>query len=142
LERDREAEKGSVPSVSLEVSAAEKMEDAERVDDAAERSDGHLRCVIWRVGEKTRGGRLSSFCLRAAAIEPLCRFWSRLMAVSNDGKGWVWLIIALVMLRRKPRTDTKCLVIRKIRFGLNRLGLLTAKELVVTPTRVGRGQTC
>jgi hypothetical protein len=46
LERDREAEKGSVSSVSLDVSAAEKMEDPERVDDAAERSDGHLRCVI------------------------------------------------------------------------------------------------
>jgi hypothetical protein len=119
LERDREAEKGSVPSVSLEVSAAEKMEDPERVDDAAERSDGHLRCVIWRVGEKTRGGRLSSFCLRAAAIEPFCRFWSRLMAVSNDGKGWVWLIVALVMLRREPSADTKLRGNPKVRFRLN-----------------------
>ena len=116
LERDREAEKGSVPSVSLEVSAAEKMEDAECVDDAAERSDGHLRCVIWRVGEKTRGGRLSSFCLRAAASEPFCRFWSRFMAVSNDGKGWVWLIIALVtlvMLRRESRAEIQMLDSRK-----------------------------
>jgi hypothetical protein len=124
LERDREALRGSVPSVSFEVSAAEKMEDPERVD-AAERSDGHLRCVIWRVGEKTRGGRLSSFCLKAAAIEPFCRFWSRFMAVSNDGKGWAWLIITLVMLvmlvmfvilvmlRREPSAKSKGLEIRK-----------------------------
>ena len=44
LDRDREAEKGSVPSVSLVVSAAEKIEeDAECVDEVADRSDGHLR---------------------------------------------------------------------------------------------------
>lgn len=121
LERDREAEKGSVPSVSLVVSAAEKMEDPERVDDAAERSDGHLRCVIWRVGEKTRGGRLSSFCLKAAAIEPFCGFWSRFMAVSNDGKGWTWLIIALVtlvMLRREPSAKSNKFGTRKVGFGV------------------------
>jgi hypothetical protein len=123
LERDREAENGSVPSVSLEVSAAEKMEDPERVDDAAERSDGHLRCVIWRVGEKTRGGRLSSFCLKAAAIEPFCRFWSRFMAVSNDGKGWAWLIAALVtlvILRREPSAEIKCFENAKVGIRVER----------------------
>jgi len=122
LERDREAEKGSVLSVSLDVSAAEKMEDAEGVDDAAERSDGHLRCVIWRVGEKTRGGRFSSFCLKTAAIEPFCGCWSRFMAVSNDGKGWAWLIVVLVtlvMLRMEPSAEIKCLEMQKWDSGWN-----------------------
>jgi hypothetical protein len=54
LEHDRGVE-GSVPSVSLVVSAAEKIEVAECVEEAAERSEGHLRRVIWYVGEKTKG---------------------------------------------------------------------------------------
>lgn len=61
LEYDRGVEKGSVPSVSLVVSAAEKMEVAECVEEAAERSEGHLRRVIWRVGEKTKGGKIVEF---------------------------------------------------------------------------------
>ena len=100
------AEKGSVPSVSLVVSAAEKTEeDVEGVDDVADKSEGHLRCVIWRLGEKTRGGRVSSFCLRAMASEPFCAFSSRFIAVSKDGKGCVVVIVALLtlmMLRREP----------------------------------------
>ena len=55
LEHDRGVEKGSVPSVSLLVSVAEKIEVADSVEEAAERPEGHLRRVIWRVGEKTRG---------------------------------------------------------------------------------------
>ena len=44
LDRERDAEKGSVPSVSLEVSAAEKTEeDGELGDETGERSEGHLR---------------------------------------------------------------------------------------------------
>jgi hypothetical protein len=54
LEHDRGVEKGSVPSVSLVVSVAEKIEVVECVEEAAERSEGHLRRVIWRVGEKTK----------------------------------------------------------------------------------------
>lgn len=42
LERDRRVE-DSVPSVSFVVSAAEKIEDAEHVEEAAERPEGHFR---------------------------------------------------------------------------------------------------
>ena len=67
---------------------------------------------------------MSSFCLKAMAIEPFCGIWSRFMAVSNDGKGCVCVIVALltlIMLRSDPNAEISYLQVyepRRLRLSV------------------------
>lgn len=71
MERDRALETGSVPSVSQVVSAAEKIEHAECVEELAERAEDHFRWVISHGGDTIGEGRLSSFGSRQCQLRPL-----------------------------------------------------------------------